>query len=321
MRLTTYRAACIGILFLLAAHAVTALEVLSPKSTLPGDAISILVSDAPQLSGARVTLYSAGGTYVASARAFPYAAAQNVQVWVALLGIPSTSAPGSYLLKTVISAGNGDIERDTPIDIGTRSFRHESIHLDASLTSLQTEDNAIKTQQAEQLWHILTSFDPNVVLQTGLFALPVENPIVTSPYGEQRLFTFAGGGSQPDVHQGIDLAVPEGTPIHAAGAGKVVYAGSWLMTGNSVVIEHLPGVYSLYYHMERILVAVGQTVSKGQEIGLVGATGLATGPHLHWQIEVSGVAVDPLSLVRAGLLDPSQIVSETARWQPQQLTR
>ena len=315
MKLSIYRAACIGILLLLAAHAVTALEVLAPKSTLPGDAISIIVSDAPSLSGAQVTLFTASGTYVASARAFRYAAAQDAQVWIALLGVPSTSAPGSYLLKAIISTGNGQIERDSSLDVGVRAFRHENIHLDASLTNLQTEDSAIKTQQAEQLWHILTSFDPNVVLQTGPFALPVENPIVTSPFGEQRLFTFVGGGSQPDVHQGIDLAVPAGTPIRAAGAGKVVYAGSWLITGNSVVIEHLPGVYSLYYHMERTLVTAGQIVSQGQEIGLVGATGLATGPHLHWQIEVSGVAVDPMSLVRSGLIDPSQVVAKTSRLQ------
>jgi murein DD-endopeptidase MepM/ murein hydrolase activator NlpD len=96
-------------------------------------------------------------------------------------------------------------------------------------------------------------------------------------------------------HEGIDIACAYGAPVHAAAAGTVIYAGWMQGYGNLVVLDHGNGISTAYAHASAILVAVGQTVSQGDEVSLVGATGHATGPHLHFEVRVNGVAVDPLS--------------------------
>jgi murein DD-endopeptidase MepM/ murein hydrolase activator NlpD len=101
-------------------------------------------------------------------------------------------------------------------------------------------------------------------------------------------------------HTGLDFAVPAGTPVAAAAAGRVTYAGwhpgGW---GKLVTVAHGNGVRTMYAHLERIDVAVGQNVTCGAALGLVGATGVATGPHLHFEVRLRGAAVDPLrALVR-----------------------
>jgi murein DD-endopeptidase MepM/ murein hydrolase activator NlpD len=97
------------------------------------------------------------------------------------------------------------------------------------------------------------------------------------------------------MHEGIDIACPYGAPVHAAAAGTVIYAGWMQGYGNLVVLDHGNGISTAYAHASAILVSVGQTVSQGDEVSLVGATGHATGPHLHFEVRVNGVAVDPLS--------------------------
>jgi murein DD-endopeptidase MepM/ murein hydrolase activator NlpD len=83
----------------------------------------------------------------------------------------------------------------------------------------------------------------------------------------------------------------------------VVFASNRILTGNTIIIEHLPGLFSIYYHMSALDAAEGQIVEKGQVIGKVGMTGFATGPHLHWEIQSTGIAVDPDELTQSPLLD------------------
>jgi murein DD-endopeptidase MepM/ murein hydrolase activator NlpD len=115
------------------------------------------------------------------------------------------------------------------------------------------------------------------------FIWPVSGPI-TSPFGPRW------GG----FHPGIDIGVPEGTPIHAAAAGTVIYCSWEDGYGNLVVIDHHNGLATAYAHQSKIEVSCGQDVSQGQEIGLVGCTGFCTGPHLHFEVRVDGNPVDPL---------------------------
>jgi murein DD-endopeptidase MepM/ murein hydrolase activator NlpD len=97
------------------------------------------------------------------------------------------------------------------------------------------------------------------------------------------------------MHEGIDIACAYGAPVHAAAAGTVIYAGWMQGYGNLVVLDHGNGISTAYAHASAILVSVGQTVGQGDEVSLVGATGHATGPHLHFEVRVNGVAVDPFS--------------------------
>ena len=127
----------------------------------------------------------------------------------------------------------------------------------------------------------------------------LHGPVPTSPLGlAWPLHVPVGDGFGPRgdaFHPGIDLPAPTGTPVRAAAAGTVAFAGATAGGyGNLVVVKHTDGVATMYAHLSRILVSRGQTVGTGTEVGLVGATGDATGPHLHFEVRVRGAAVDPI---------------------------
>ena len=116
---------------------------------------------------------------------------------------------------------------------------------------------------------------------------------ITSGFG-YRSEVMAGSGT---FHNGIDIAVNAGAPIIAAKAGRVIAAGYHYSMGNHVIIDHGNGVYTIYMHSSKLLVSVGQEVSKGQTIALVGSTGMSTGPHLHFSVKLNGQYVNPLNYV------------------------
>ena len=119
---------------------------------------------------------------------------------------------------------------------------------------------------------------------------PVEAPM-TSPYG----LRFRGW--TPDIHEGVDIAVPEGTPVRAMKAGRVAHAGSLGGYGLTVILQHGPNVQSLYAHLSRVDVRTGQSVAGRDVIGLSGRTGNATGPHLHFEVRRWGRSEDPVPLL------------------------
>jgi murein DD-endopeptidase MepM/ murein hydrolase activator NlpD len=122
------------------------------------------------------------------------------------------------------------------------------------------------------------------------------------------VYRYAGGKSDTSIHAGVDYGVPQGTAVGACAPGRVVLAGSRIVTGNSIVIEHFPGVYSLYYHLDSIRVAEGAVVEAGAILGESGSTGLATGPHLHWEIRVAGENTDPDAFIARSVLDKEAIL-------------
>lgn len=128
-----------------------------------------------------------------------------------------------------------------------------------------------------------SSGSPPVAGGNGTFQWPVSGPI-TSPFG-MRWGT---------LHPGIDIGVPTGTPIHAAGSGTVVWCGWMSGYGNLVMIDHHNGLATLYGHQSRVAVACGQNVTTGDVIGYSGCTGFCTGPHVHFEVRVNGTPVDPL---------------------------
>ncbi|HEY6002936.1 MAG TPA: M23 family metallopeptidase [Anaeromyxobacter sp.] len=116
---------------------------------------------------------------------------------------------------------------------------------------------------------------------------------VTGRFGDQRVLN----GKKESVHYGLDLNGPRGAPVVAAADGEVVLARNAYYSGKTVVLWHGAGVFTLYFHLDRIGVRPGAQVRRGERIGLLGATGRATGPHLHWSAKVGGLYVDPESLL------------------------
>lgn len=131
-----------------------------------------------------------------------------------------------------------------------------------------------------------------------LWDLPLERPVpgsVSSLFGLKRVFN----GQPRGMHKGLDLRGAEGTPIKACADGKVVLVDNLYFSGNTVYVNHGDGVFSAYLHMSKPLVQPGETIVRGQTIGLVGSTGRVTGPHLHLSIFAQGQSIDPLPLLEA----------------------
>jgi murein DD-endopeptidase MepM/ murein hydrolase activator NlpD len=129
----------------------------------------------------------------------------------------------------------------------------------------------------------------SALMGSGTLTLPVAGP-VTSPFGAR---TSPTTGAQ-EFHQGIDIGAAQGTPIRAAASGTVTFAGQMSGYGNVVILSHAGGLETRYAHQSAMSVTAGQTVAAGEVIGAVGATGEATGPHLHFEVRLNGVAVDPV---------------------------
>jgi murein DD-endopeptidase MepM/ murein hydrolase activator NlpD len=127
---------------------------------------------------------------------------------------------------------------------------------------------------------------------TTAFVRPVPD-VANSAFGTHSVFN----GQPTSQHTGADFLSPSGRPVKAPNAGRVVIAGARYFSGNTVVIDHGQGLFSVLAHLSQIDVAVGDTVAAGRVIGTVGSTGRVTGPHLHWAVRLNGARVDPLSLL------------------------
>jgi hypothetical protein len=225
--------------------------------------------------------------------------------WCFLLGIPSTAEAGEYFMEIRAYRSRRFILYRATVQIRYRSFRSEEIAFNQALSELLTKPDPRKVQEYQDLRALLSAFHSRSIFHAGTLVVPVDSKRRTSGFADRRLYSYTDGGSSRSLHNGIDLAAPVGTPIFASGAGRVVLAKERVISGNSVVIEHLPGVFTLYYHLEDIEVQEGQRLHRGQRIGTVGMTGLATGPHLHWELRVGGVAVDPDVFVEFPMIDKS----------------
>ena len=274
----------------------------APAAVSPGEVLRVVIdSDGASVGTVVFELVDAAGeAHIQGVHAFRTAPRQ----WVALFGIPSTLQPGDYLI--VASATPAGDALSSPIRVSERAFASLDIPLDASLTELRRSHDPRKEAQARELLAVLTSFDTKAGYHAGTLEMPLAEPHTTSGYGDRRRYVYADGSTALSVHRGVDLAAAQGAPVRAAGTGKVAMATSRIVSGNTVVIEHLPGVFSVYYHLHDMNVVVGDRIAAGKTIGTVGSTGLATGAHLHWEVRVGVVAVDPVRLIAAPLLGMSR---------------
>jgi murein DD-endopeptidase MepM/ murein hydrolase activator NlpD len=269
----------------------------------PGEVARLYLATAEPLDEVRAEITDSRAKVVAKAVSFSVARPGGEPLVVILAAIPLGTAPGTGRLEVRAVSGERTWEALSDFTLMPRIFSSERIGLNGSLTSLATTPDPAKTAESERLAAVLSRADPDAVYEPGPLVAPFAGARRTSGFGDRRTYDYSDGTRDTTVHLGVDIASPEGTPVSASGKGRVVLAEKRILTGNTVVIEHLPGVFSLYYHLSSIVVSVGHVVEKGAIVGAVGMTGLATGPHLHWQVEVGGTAVDPDALTRGPLLD------------------
>lgn len=288
-------------------------RLLIPQSVRPGEALAVSILDAG-VSG-EAWLRPVDGDTVSRARFFAAPAARGTGWSGAILALPRGFPGDRILLEIAIhlpGTGFQRITREIPVD--PREYPHQTIRLSARLVSVREDDADRRYAEAVELQEILASADPAATHAMLPFRMPIANVRITSDFGVGRTYLYSDGRRSETVHNGVDLGGPPGSPILSPGAGRVVYAGFRQVTGLTVVVEHLPGIFSVMMHLDSIAVTPGQLLSRGEVIGGLGSSGLATGPHLHWEVRIAGIPVDPLLLTgSAGLrLGPGALTASAA---------
>jgi hypothetical protein len=206
-----------------------------------------------------------------------------------VIGLAADKPTGTYPLAVTLFDRSGAVtaELSGSVSVVSAGYGVEQIFvppgqsalLDPALTAQEQaiRDSVFSAFAYEQFW-------------SGAFVMPVPGPI-SSPYGIGRSYN---GGPVSGFHHGTDFPVDEGTPVIASASGRVAFAGELPVRGLSVIIDHGLGVFSGYHHLSRLAVTEGETIAVADLVGYSGASGLATGPHLHWEVIVRGVEVDPV---------------------------
>jgi murein DD-endopeptidase MepM/ murein hydrolase activator NlpD len=201
--------------------------------------------------------------------------------WSGLMPIAVADAPGAYEVEFLES--NGRVIELAKLTIRATVFPTQNVNLAPQIEELKSSPEEIQT---------LTAFR-NGVSDTKFWDDPLAAPVpgcVLSPFGVKRLHS---GKPTGEFHSGIDQRSAAGNPIRAAAAGEVKIAQPFTVLGGTVAIDHGQGLETMYLHMSKLAAQPGAHVNKGDIIGYAGATGRATGPHLHWVIYVNGVPVNP----------------------------
>jgi murein DD-endopeptidase MepM/ murein hydrolase activator NlpD len=215
--------------------------------------------------------------------------------FVALQGIHALLAPGAYPLKLEAKLEDGSTQTfEQNVLIVSGNYPDDPL----LVVEPDTIDPTVTKPEEAQLVSIAAAATTQRFWNGGFISPASNYPGVngyTSRYGNRR--TYLGQGPNVEIHgfhTGLDFGGGTGLPITAPADGKVVFAGPLVVRGNATIIDHGWGVYSGFWHQSEIDVKVGDMVKQGQVIGLVGGTGRVTGPHLHWEVWVNGIQVDPL---------------------------
>ena len=222
-------------------------------------------------------------------RLYPHPTAPE-GVLFALIGIPYRAVPGPDTVHVEWTESDRIFDRELSFTIVAGPYRSEQIRgvPQNRVTPSVTDFRRIAREQKI----IASAYEAvrDTVMMEDTFRYPVEKKTITSPYGTRRVFN----GQLRSYHGGLDLRAYEGTSLYAAQSGVVKLAQNLFYSGNHVLIEHGMGIHTGYSHMSRLYVKTGDEVSRGQLLGLSGATGRVTAAHLHWTVSVDGVGVSPL---------------------------
>jgi len=255
------------------------MQVLPSEKLIPGSAVIIIIKG---INGTAAKL-NIGGNDI------PLVYLSNGEA-MALWGL-DLHVRGK--MNAVFADGKGKINKE--IIVEDYEFPAEMLTLPPDKVFLSEKDLMRVEKEKEVLDNIWNLVSPEK-LWNGMFMLPVGGA-PGSRFGLRRIIN----GEERNPHTGMDIIAAEGTPVMAVNRGKVIFEGDLFFSGNSVVIDHGLGLYSMFFHLSKVLVKVGDLLEKGTPIGYVGATGRVSGPHLHFGFRLLNAKIDPQSMLNLNL--------------------
>jgi hypothetical protein len=219
----------------------------------------------------------------------------DMKSWFALAGVDVEAPAGASKLKVRVVLGPDTADFDRDVEIHPAHYRTGKLTVQPKFVQPGPDELKVIAADAELKAKVFGASAPEP-LWRGDFRAPVR-ATPTDSFGTRRMFN----GKLASIHKGMDFRAPMGTVVRASNSGVVVLARPLYYEGNCVIIDHGLGLYTLSMHFSRIDVHEGQRVAAGDRLGLSGATGRVTGPHLHWAVRWEGAYLDPGKLLRLNL--------------------
>jgi murein DD-endopeptidase MepM/ murein hydrolase activator NlpD len=225
-------------------------------------------------------------------RQFPAFSEKDGLKWVSLIGIDLDTKPGRYEVQLHGTEINGKREASQGVlTVAAKRFPVRELSVDEKYVTPPENVQARIKEERERVNAIFATVTP-IRLWSGSFLVPVPGEVI-SAFGKRSVYNH----KPRSPHSGVDFRGAAGTPVRAPNAGRVVLASELYYSGNTIILDHGLGLYSYFGHLSAFNVKAGDTVKSGDIVGKVGATGLVTGPHLHWTVRLVESRIDPISLV------------------------
>lgn len=275
--------------------ALVPLEIeLAARAVAPGEPLRVQVRSAVPLASAAGRFL--GRTVQLTPAPSAGAATTSFSGWAA---IDLARAPGIEVLEVQGRTARGQAAAGTrAVRIVEREFPSERLTVEPGYARPPRHVERRIARERERLAAVYAARTPGPA-PAGPFVRPVPGE-ATSAFGTRRTFN----GLPRDPHAGLDLRAAPGTPVRCSGAGRVVLAQELYYAGRTAIVDHGDGLFTIYAHLDRLQVRQGQTVRRGERVGLSGATGRVSGPHLHWGARIGEVPFDPQALLDPALFPP-----------------
>jgi murein DD-endopeptidase MepM/ murein hydrolase activator NlpD len=272
---------------------------LAPSQTHSQPATSTLTPEVIESGSPELIRVDAPATAVLEGdwlgRKLDFIRGRDGDAWYSLAGVDVEAPAGPSTLRIVVHTGADALDLSRTVQIHPASYRTSSLSVAPKF--VEPGPDALQQIEAEQkLKESVFASSSQEPRWEGSFHRPV-SATPTASFGVRRIFN----GKLASIHKGLDFHAAPGTPVRAGNSGVVVLARPLYYEGKCVVIDHGLGLFTLSMHLSRIDVKEGQRVATGDRIGLSGATGRVTGPHLHWAVRWQGAYLDPAKLLRLDL--------------------
>jgi len=286
------RRALLGTLSLLALPAATHVSAAPPAKPKQQQRSDVWPR-ASQVPGgvARLSLGPSAKRPVAFSGDVPLLVLGDAIEWTALVGIPLAATPGD---ASIVVRSESGAEKQVAYTVAPKQYREQRLTVPPRTVDLSPEDEARYERERAHLATVMATFTdmrPDASLQ---MRVPVPGRR-SSSFGLRRVFN----GQSRNPHSGMDIAAGTGTPVLAPLPGRIIDTGDYFFNGGTVWLDHGGGLLTMYCHLSRVDVKVGDMLKTGEQLAAVGATGRVTGPHLHWSVMLNRTMVDPALFIAA----------------------